>query len=109
VKLIIKGVEHKEAEKNRNGRNNDRIPMTRDLMKILKDRIIAWNQPWDTRLLVWAVCTLAFHGAFRVHELLSKAESFFDPQYTLLTEYVTMSNDSSGKSILHIKLNCPKE
>jgi hypothetical protein len=70
VKLVIKGIEHREAEKSRNGGNDDRILMTRDLMKILKDRIIAWDQPWNTRLLVWAVCTMAFHGAFRIHELL---------------------------------------
>jgi hypothetical protein len=30
-------------------------------------------------------------------------------QYTLLTENLTMSTDSSGKRILHVKLNCPKE
>jgi hypothetical protein len=109
VKLVIKGIEHKDAEKNREGRSDNRIPMTRDLMKILKDRIIAWEQPWNTRLLVWAVCTMAFHGAFRIHELLCKAESFFDPQYTLLTENVTTSTDTTGKRIIHVKLNCPKE
>jgi hypothetical protein len=109
VKLVIKGIEHKEAEKNRNGRSDNRTPKTRDLMKILKDRIIAWEQPWNTRLLVWAVSTMAFHGAFRIHELLCKAESFFDPQYTLLTENVTTSTDTTGKRIIHMKLNCPKE
>jgi hypothetical protein len=83
--------------------------MTRDLMKILKGKIIAWDQDWDMKLLVWAVCTLAFHGAFRIHELLCQTESFFDPQYTLLTENLTRSTDSSGKGILHIKLNGPKE
>ncbi len=43
VKLIIKGIEHKEAEKSREGGGDNRIPMTRDLMKVLKDRIIAWE------------------------------------------------------------------
>ena len=109
VKLILKGIEHKDAANSRDGAGDKRIPMTRDLMKVLKGKIIAWEQPWNMKLLVWAVCALAFHGAFRIHELLCKAESFFDPQYTLLTENLTMSSDSSGKRILHVKLNCPKE
>jgi len=109
VKLILKGIEHKDNASSRGGAGDNRIPMTRDLMKILKGKVIDWEQDWDMKLLVWAVCTLAFHGAFRIHELLCQTESFFDPQYTLLTENLTRSTDSSGKGILHIKLNCPKE
>lgn len=109
VKMIIKGKEHKEKGEGKIRAGDTRLPMTRDLMKVLKDRIIAWDKPWDTRLLVWAVCTLAFHGAFRIHELLCKTESFFDPHYTLVTENVTMSSDSKGRRTIHVKLNCPKE
>jgi len=108
VKLILKGRKNKDkAEKRDTG--DRRVPMTVELMKILKEKIRTWNQTWDTRLLIWAVCSLAFHGAFRIHELLCKTESFFDPQYTLLTEHVTQSKDKSGKGIIHITLNCPKE
>lgn len=109
VKLVLKGKEHKDMANSRDGVGDNRIPMTVELMKVLKEKIRTWDKPWNTRLLIWAVCTLAFHGAFRIHELLCRTESFFDPQYTLLTENVTMSEDSLGKKIIHVKLNCPKE
>ena len=109
VKIVIKGKENKDKADKLRKTGDSRLPMTRDLMKTLKDKIISWDKPWDTKLLVWAVCTLAFHGAFRIHELLCKTESFFDPFYTLLTENVTMSADSNGKRTIHVKLNCPKE
>jgi hypothetical protein len=109
VKIVIKGKENKDnADRHCKTRDN-RLPMTRQLMKVLKDKIIVWDKPWETKLLVWTVCTLAFHGAFRIHELLCKAESFFDPNYTLLTENVTMSTDSQGGRTIQVKLNCPKE
>lgn len=108
VKLILKGKRNKDMAEKRDGGTDNRIPMTVELMKVLKEKIRTWDKLWNTRLLIWAVATMAFHGAFRIHELLCRAESFFDPQYTLLTEHVTMSTDSSGKKILHVKLNSPK-
>ena len=109
VKMVIKGKEHKDRAGKREGTGDLRLPMTVQLMKTLKEKIRTWEQPWNNRLLIWAVSTMAFHGAFRIHELLSRAESFFDPQYTLLTENVTMTTDSRGRKILHVKLKCPKE
>jgi len=109
VKMVIKGQEHKDRAKEREGTGNNRIPMTVELMKVLKEKIRTWNKPWNTRLLIWAVSTIAFHGAFRIHEILCKTESFFDPQYTLLTEHVTMTEDDRGRKILHVRLSCPKE
>jgi len=108
VKLILKGRKNKDMAEKRD-KGDRRVPMTVDLMKILKENIRTWNQTWDTRLLVWAVCSLAFHGAFRIHELLCRTESFFDPQYTLLAEHVVQSKDKEGKGIIHVTLNCPKE
>jgi len=108
VKLILQGRKNIDMARNRD-MGEQRIPMTVDLMIVLKEKIRTWDQTWDTRLLVWAVCALAFHGAFRIHELLCKSESFFDPQYTLLVEHVTTSHDKDGKGIIHVTLNCPKE
>jgi len=57
---------------------------------------------------VWAVATLAFHGGFRIHELLARQESSFDPDFTLLTEDVVIVEDKSGKK-LTVRLKSPKE
>jgi len=109
VKMVIKGKVHKDKGDIPSMTGDTRLPMTRELMKVLKDKIIAWDQTWNDKMLVWTVCTLAFHGAFRIHELLCKTESFFDPHYSLLTENVTISSDRQGKRTIHVKLNCPKE
>ncbi len=60
------------------------------------------------KLLIWAVATLAFAGAFRIHEILSKAESTFDPNFTLLGEDLTVSSKNRQET-LHVRLKCPKE
>jgi hypothetical protein len=58
--------------------------------------------------LIWAVATIAFAGAFRIHEILAKLESTFDPDFTLLAEDVHTSTVCE-KTVLHFKLKCPKE
>ncbi len=54
------------------------------------------------------MATLAFAGAFRIHEILSKAESTFDPNFTLLGEDLTVSSKNRQET-LHVRLKCPKE
>jgi hypothetical protein len=53
-------------------------------MLVLKERIRRWNTNRADKLMVWAVCTIAFAGAFRIHELLCRLESTFDPEFELL-------------------------
>jgi hypothetical protein len=67
VQLILKGQQNIDSEGKRGGRDKGRLPMTISLMKLLKEKIRRWNKDDETKLLVWAVCTLAFHGAFRIH------------------------------------------
>ena len=62
--------------------------------------------------LVWTVCTLAFFGAFHIHEILSRAEGYFDPCFTLLSENIKLKNVKIGKEtekILLVTLKSPKE
>jgi hypothetical protein len=60
------------------------------------------------KALIWAVATVAFAGAFRIHEILAKNEATFDPNFTLLTEDVAASKQGAD-TVLHFKLKCPKE
>ena len=65
----------------------------------------------DQKLLTWSVCTLAFHGAFRIHEILEKVEAEFDPDFSLLSEDVKIKTEQKegGDKFLEVKLKCPKE
>ena len=109
VKLVLKGISNKDGIQKRSTQKTGRLPMTISMMLVLKKLINSSKRNIQDKRLLWAVSTIAFAGAFRIGELLSKCESTFDPNFTLLTKDVTWSTDSSNKTILHICLKCPKE
>ena len=81
IAAIIKGKEHEE------GKLNSKIPrlaMTIPVMKLLKALLTASNMPLAKKRLIWAISCMAFHGSFRIHELLSRSTHKFDPTTTLL-------------------------
>lgn len=82
-----------------------------NMMRLLKELIRLADTPVMDMLLMWSVSTLAFHGAFRIHELLSKADDNFDPDFTLLTKTVVLklSKSADEHGFLEITLKCPKE
>ncbi len=86
--------------------------MTITLMKLLKEKLRRWEKDDVTKLMVWAVCSLAFHGAFRIHELLCRNEAWFDPAYDLLCEDIRTTSVTEGgqvTTVITVKLKCPKE
>ena len=89
-----------------------RLPMTLPVMRLLKRLLTNSNLPISRKQLLWVVCCLAFHGSFRIHELLSRQEDHFDPTTTLLGNDVrTVNVKISGQmeTILVIHLKNPKE
>jgi hypothetical protein len=105
VKLVVKGKANEDAiAKRRTG--TARIAVTENIMLLLKDKIRRWDAAGQDRLLVWAVCTVAFAGAFRIHELLCRLESTFDPDFELLGSNIV--EHATGKSVSFI-LRSPKE
>jgi len=109
VSQVLKGAENEEGIAKRGNRIGTRQPITLNILLLLKALISTLDRPKTDRALLWVVCTIAFAGAFRIHELLSKTESVFDPAHTLLTEDVTQSKDATGSTTLHIRLKSPKE
>jgi hypothetical protein len=83
VNQVIKGKKNEDAVKKRREGGRKRLAVTESIMLVLKERIRKWDKPTADKLLVWSVCTIAFAGAFRIHELLSKLESTFDPDFEL--------------------------
>ena len=73
VKSIMTGKKNMDSISSRRGHVLRRLPMTMTMMRLLKNQIRKWAVPLEQRLLMWAVCSLAFHGAFRISELLSKS------------------------------------
>jgi hypothetical protein len=108
VKLVLKGISNVDGILNRKKNWQGRLPMTINSMLLFKTLIKNSHYLECDKALLWAVSTLAFAGAFRIHEILAKAESTFDPNFTFLTEDLTMTS-KAGQEILHVRLKCPKE
>ncbi len=109
VKLVLKGINNRDGIQKRCEKPANRLPMTINTMLIFKNAISSSHLSGHDKRLIWAVATLAFTGGFRIGELLSKHESTFDPDFTLLARDLSTSNDKSGKTTIHIHLKCPKE
>jgi hypothetical protein len=104
VKLFVKGKKNEDAIKKRRGEGRHRVAMTEAIMLLLKERIRSWDESAEGKLLLWAVCTIAFAGAFRIHEILCRLESTFDPDFELLWRDVQERQDS-----ISFVLRCLKE
>jgi hypothetical protein len=104
VSLVVKGKKNEDAVKKRRAGAKKRTAVTESMMLVLKDRIKRWDRPAVDKLLVWTVCTMAFAGAFRIHEILCKLESTFDPDFELCGRDL-QEHDSS----VSFTLKSPKE
>ena len=88
----------------------NRLPVTLNVMKLLKHEIKHVEETTMNKTLLWSVCTLAFNSCLRIHELLARKEDEFDPQSTLLLKdiaMVTWEEDNSKE--LKLNLKSPKE
>ena len=68
-----------------------RIPVTPTILRILKTQISSDILSYHDKRLYWLICTLAFHGSFRMGELLTKSPTSFDPNYTLLCKDIAIN------------------
>jgi hypothetical protein len=96
VKLVIKGIANRDGIASRSEHLSGRLPMTMNVMRLLKRLICKLTIAEQDRALFWAVATLAFAGAFRISELLCKTESSFDPNFDLLTRNI-VGKGKTGK------------
>ena len=98
VNLIIEGKKHQDILHKKTQGDKSRLPMTPTMMLLLKEELRI-NRTLDDKdkLLIWAVATLAFNGAFRIHELLARKTSSFDPKFSLLGRDVSLKSVPIGK------------
>ena len=111
IQWVLKGKKNAENISARRTGQDGRLPMTVNMMKLLKETIRVSDEDITWKLLLWAVCCLAFNGAFRIHELLAKSATEFDVDFTLLTEHIRLREGraTEGGRFLEVKLQCPKE
>ena len=86
IKSVINGAKNMAAIDDRAGLRPRRLPVTLDLLKLLKIELSELDESFYFKRMVWAVCCMLFFGAFRVHELLAAKYDSFDPDFTLLDE-----------------------
>ena len=108
VKLIIKGLKHRDTTEKRRAGEESRRPITMDILEKLKGRIANTDFAGRDQRMVWSVCSILFHGAFRVHELLCKKKSSFDPDFTLLEQDVILGEEE-GREVIRFRIKAPKE
>ena len=109
VSALIQGKENEDAICHKKA---PRLAMTLPVMKLLKALLVKTRMAHDTRRMIWTVCCMAFHGSFRIHELLSRNEDSFDPTTTLLgCDIKKLCIDVQGikEDLLMIHLKAPKE
>lgn len=109
VKSILTGSKNMSAIEDRAGSKPRRLPMTLDLLKLLKHELNDLKEtPYFVRL-TWALACLMFFGAFRVHELLCRKPESYDPDFTLLHEDLRIHDSGDGIRTIQVLLKSPKE
>jgi hypothetical protein len=109
VKFLLQGKKNLDNIAARSDNKTKRLPITMNVMRLLKEEVRIWDVSLDQKLLAWAIATVAFHVAFRIHELLYRVEAEFDPDFTLLNQDIRVKTDELGVRSLEVKLKCPKE
>ena len=100
IASVLEGRAHIDAIRARLENTPPRLPVTPAVLKLLKVCLNKWNKDDQTILLVWSVCLICFFGGFRVHEILSKKESMYDPAFTLLSRDIKVAKlRINGKQI----------
>ena len=108
VKTILKGLKNKNLAEDRKEGVEKRKPITTDILLVLKGKLAEADMNGRDQRLVWTVSSILFHGAFRVHELLCKKQSSFDPDFTLLGRDVKLVTQG-GREVLQLRIKAPKE
>ena len=112
VKLIVTGTANCEQLRKRMEEKKGRIPITPELLKLIKIKLKASNMPRSRKRTVWLSVTFCWSGGFRIHEILSRSSDEFDPTSTLLYQDIRETvTEVNGEMLNTIRLNIkhPKE
>jgi len=112
TKMVLAGKKNRDSVAAVSSVKKVDLPVTINLLKLVKEKLRRSKLKVAEQRLIWAVATVAFYGSFRIHEILAKHESFFDPCCTLLAKNVVVNKltvGGSNKTALAITVKAPKE
>ena len=112
ISQVLDGQKHMNSMKNKLGDITTRLPVTPNVLKLIKAELHQGDLSNEMKLLIWSVSTLAFAGSFRIHELLCKYVKTYDPIFTLLQEDVkikTLKVNTTNIEILQVKVKSQKK
>ena len=112
VNIVLEGKKHLDAIQARTNPKKRRLPMTPTVMKLLKKNLKDSNHKKEEQLLIWCIATIAFAGALRIHEILARNETKFDPAFTLLGKDLKLLDvDINGENvnILQVRIKSEKK
>ena len=109
IKHIMVGLKQRDLNADKLKNKKGRLPVTVEVLKTLRLQIRRSGWLIAKKRLVWAVCVFGFSGSFRVHEMLAKKQSEFDPTVTLLGADVGLETLEDKTQVLKVKLKAPKE
>lgn len=107
---MLEGAKHCDYVNKR--RKLARLPITPNLLRLLKHELKNSGFSSSFKLLVWATCALAFAGGFRINELLCRNNTTYDPNFTLLgndLKIVTSLAGSDAIETLQVRIKCEKK
>ena len=109
ISQVLKGQSHLDSLTP--NLNPTRLPVSPTILRILKLEINNSSFSKRDKRLIWLLCTLAFHGSFRIIELLSKTKGYFDPDFCLLGNNVILKpfiHNNTTVSVLTVSVKSPK-
>jgi hypothetical protein len=95
IKLITKGACNRDQLEKRMAGKGSKHAMTPDLMWKLKVALSKSDMKLSRRRIIWAVSTMCWAGALRIHEVLARDAMAYDPMTTM-----TAGDVSAGAAII---------
>jgi hypothetical protein len=109
VNLVLTGRRNMEVrEKKVGAAGSRRLPVTLNVMKLIKAAVKEADWGKGKKLLHWAVCCLAFNGSFRISEILATETGRFDPASTLLEEDLALAGQE-GEQVIQVRVKWAKQ
>ena len=112
VAAILEGKAHIDTMRKRLSNKPARVPITLNVLKLLKAAINRWETCDQMKLLIWSVCLICFFGGFRIHEILNRTKTTYDPAFALLgrdVKVVKLKIKAEVISVLQVLIKSPKE
>ena len=107
VQSIIKGTENLDRLKDK----KPRLAVTLPVLKLLKESIRRSKMSTEKKRMMWAVACLAFNGSFRIHEILSRKKTEYEPLTTLMGKDMVLRQvqvDGVPEDVLSVNIKMPK-